>query len=278
MTEDSDSAVELSPIETSFRDFQQSQRKVIYRYEDDTHTFNQFFTWIYGCCFDMPRRDPANYNPATHISEWIILHELAVEMGVMDLAHKALWEYVHCRDTLRTGYWMPLPSEIQFIYSCRATTNDLRNLIIEKTRGLLFSSRFDGIDRQLSTLCHSHPEFHAEMFREIQRHIEQANHCDCGDCWMNISCNTNANTSGYPSPDSHLEVESPPQESEYLDNISEFALDEANPSLISDHGTISTEEEEAYSEQGRDEAMAEYHESRDVVMSFDRGNSRSILN
>lgn len=108
----SDSAIELSPIETSFRDFQQSQREIIYRYEDDVHTSNQFFTWIYGCVYVIPRRDPESYDTATHISEWVILHVLAVEMGVMDLAHKALWEYVHCRDTLRTGYWMPLPSEI----------------------------------------------------------------------------------------------------------------------------------------------------------------------
>ncbi|APA05602.1 predicted protein [Sclerotinia sclerotiorum 1980 UF-70] len=88
----SDSAIELSPIETSFRDFQQSQREIIYRYEDDVHTSNQFFTWIYGCVYVIPRRDPESYDTAMHISEWVILHVLAVEMGVMDLAHKALWD------------------------------------------------------------------------------------------------------------------------------------------------------------------------------------------
>lgn len=141
MAEGVDSNVELSPIETSFCDFQQSQRKVIYRYEDDVHTFNQFFTWIYGYIYAIPRRDPEIYDPTTHVSEWILLHTLSMELGVMDLAHRALWEYVHCRDTLRTGYWVPLRSEIQFIYCHRVSTNDLRNLIVEKVRSLLFSTR-----------------------------------------------------------------------------------------------------------------------------------------
>ncbi|ESZ90079.1 hypothetical protein SBOR_9543 [Sclerotinia borealis F-4128] len=276
MIEDGNSAIELSPIETSFPVFQQSRRKILYRYEDDVHTFIQFFSWIYGGAYTMPRRDPENYNRATHISEWIILHALAVEMGVTDLAHKALWEYIHCRDTLRTGYWTPLPSEIQYIYDHRATTNDLRILVVEKVRGLLFSTRFDGMNRQLSTLCRHHPDFHADVFQEIQRHSEQANHCDYGDCSMHISHNTY--TSRYASPDPYFEVESPPHASEYLDDISEFTLDDATLSLISNRGTISTEEEDAYSEQGRDEAMAEYHESRDIAMIYDRGNMMSILN
>ncbi|KAF7872485.1 hypothetical protein EAF04_003406 [Stromatinia cepivora] len=264
MTEDSsDSAIELSPIETSFRDFQQSQRKVIYRYEDDVHTFNQFFSWIYGCVYAMPRRDSENYDTTTHISEWVILHTLAVEMGVMDLAHKALWEYVYCRDTLRTGYWMPLPSEIQFIYHNRANANDLRNLIVEKVRSLLFSIRFDGMNRQLSALCRSHPAFNVDVFEEIQRHSEQANRCDYGDCSMHVSHYTNL--SGCASPDSYFEVESPIPSSEYLYDISDLELDDPTPSLISGCGTISTEEEDVYSQQGRDEAMAEYYESRDVA-------------
>lgn len=276
-----DSGTESSSIETSFNNFQQSQRKIIHRYEDDIHTFNQFFAWIYGCVYTMPRRDPANYNILTHISEWVSLHTLAVEMGVMDLAHKALWEYVYCRDTLRTGYWMPLPSEIQFIYNHRATTNDLRNLIVEKVRGLLFSIRFDGMNRQLATLCRCHPDFNADVFQEIQRHSEQATACDYGDCSMHTTYNTS--NSNYASPDPYFEVESPPRSSEYLYDISDFSLDDETPSLMSDDGTIFSEDEdedkeEADLERERDEAMAEYHESRDVVMSFDRGDARSILN
>ncbi|QSZ33724.1 hypothetical protein DSL72_005295 [Monilinia vaccinii-corymbosi] len=281
MTEDTDSAVELSPIETSLRDFQQSQRKVIYRYEDDVHTFNQFFNWIYGSVYAIPRRDLGDYNPATHISEWIMLHTLAVEMGVIDLAHKALKEYVYCRDTLRIGYWLPLYSEIQFIYKYRATTNDLRNLVVEKFRRLLFSIRFDGINKQLSTLCLSHPDFNADILQEIQRHAEHAEFCDYDDCSMHISYKPE--TSGYTtSPDPYFEVESPPRESEDLDGTSDLALNDAAPPLTSDHGSISPEEddeeEEVYSEREREEAMADYHESRDIVMSFDQGNVRSILN
>ncbi|CAD6443705.1 aa9bb043-f5f5-4492-8ee0-7ffd932e0b08 [Sclerotinia trifoliorum] len=257
------SAIELSPIETSFRDFQQSQRKIIYRYEDEVHTFNQFFTWIYGCVYAMPGRDPETYDTATHISEWVILYVLAVEMGVMDLAHKALWEYVHCRDTLRTGYWMPLPSEIQYIYHNRANAHDLRNLIVEKVRSLLFSIRFDGMNRQLSSLCHSHPGFNTDVFEEIQRHSEQASVCNYGDCSMHVS--RYASLSDCASSDSYFEVESPIPPSVCLDAISDLELDDAEPSLISDSGTVSAEEEDVYSREERDEAMAEYYETRDLA-------------
>lgn len=275
MFEGCDSGIESPHIESSFCDFKQSQRKVIYRYEDDIHTFNQFFSWIYGCVYAMPRCDPENYSPATHISEWVRLHALAVEMGVSDLAEKALWEYINCRDILRTGYWLPLQSEIQFIYTYRTTTSDLRKLIVQKVRGLLFSMRFDGLDRRISTLCLSHPDFHAEVLQEIQMHVGQGDHYHYGDCSMHISCDTSTYSDASPSP--YFEVETPPRESEYLDNISDLELDGVPSSLVSDCSTISIEEEDVYSEQGRNEAMAEYYAGRDMAISFDPGNQSSIL-
>ncbi|TGO32584.1 hypothetical protein BHYA_0304g00020 [Botrytis hyacinthi] len=271
MTEDHvyDSAVELPPIESSFQHFQKAQRKVIYRYEDDIHTFNQFFSWIYGSTYPLPRRDPDNYSNSTHISEWVILHQLAVEMGVLDLAHKALSEYVLCRDTSRTGYWMPLPAEIQFIYQNQATTHDLRSLIVLKMRSLYFSTGFAGLQRELSDICDCHSDFHAGVSAELQRHSEPVTQCSYKDCSI---------YNYFQNPDSPLEVESPLlHSSEYLDDISTLDLDESPPHL-SDCDTISTEEEDADYEQARSEAIAEYHESRDTLTSFDEGSERSIFN
>ncbi|KAF5874247.1 uncharacterized protein Bfra_004254 [Botrytis fragariae] len=274
---DYDSAVELSPIESSFQDFQQTQRKVIYRYEDDIHTFNQFFSWVYGSTYPLPRRDPENYSSSTHISEWVILHQLAIEMGVMDLAHKALSEYVLCRDTSRTGYWMPLPAEIQFIYQNQATTYDLRSLTVLKMRCLYFSTGFEGLQRELSDICGCHPGFHTDVFAELQRHSEQVTRCNYEDCSIHNPHNTTSGSLYIPTSNqiqnsnSPLEVESPPlPSSEYLDDISTLDLDSSPPNL-SDCGTISTEQEDANSEQARIEAMVEYHESRDKMMTFDGG-------
>ncbi|THV50087.1 hypothetical protein BGAL_0165g00060 [Botrytis galanthina] len=271
MTEDHkyDSAVELPPIESSFQDFQQAQRKVIYRYEDDIHTFNQFFSWIYGSTNPLPRRDPDNYSSSTHISEWVILHQLAVEMGVLDLAHKALSE-----DTSRTSYWMPLPAEIQFIYQHQATTYDLRRLIVSKMWCLYFSTGFAGLQRELSDICGCHSDFHTDVFAELQRHSEQMTQCSSEDCSIHNPYNINQ----FQNPDSPLQVESPPLPSfEYLDDISTLDLDNSPPHL-SDCDTISTAEEDADSEQARSEAIAEYHESRDTLMSSYEGSRRSILN
>ncbi|KAA8571770.1 hypothetical protein EYC84_001740 [Monilinia fructicola] len=167
-------------------------------------------------------------------------------------------------------------SFVGFIYCHRVSTNDLRNLIVEKVRSLLFSTRFDSSNNQLSALCLAHPTFSADVFQEIRQHPDQANHCNHNDCSMHTF--HNLNTSSHTSPESHFEVESPPHESEYLDDISDLALDDGAPSLVSDCGTISPEEEDACSEMGRDEAMMEYYESRDMVMSFDRAYSRPILN
>ncbi|TGO22949.1 hypothetical protein BPAE_0149g00120 [Botrytis paeoniae] len=286
MTEDHnyDSAIELPPIESSFQDFQQTQRKVIYRYEDEIHTFNQFFNWIYGSIHPLPRRDPENYSSSTHISEWVILHQLAIEMGVLDLAHKALSEYVLCRDSSRTGYWMPLPAEIQFIYQNFATTYDLRSLIVLKMRCLYFSTGLEGLQREQSDICSCHSDFHTDVVLELQRHSEQMTQCNYKDCSIHNPHNTTANnleistTNHFQDPDSPLEVESPPlPSSEYLDDISALDLD-SSPPYLSDCDTISTEEEDANSEQARSEAMAEYHEIRDTLMSFDGGSGRSILN
>ncbi|KAF7916533.1 hypothetical protein BELL_0130g00040 [Botrytis elliptica] len=276
MTEDHnhDSAVELSPIESSFRDYQQIQRKAIYRYEDDIHTFNQFFSWIYGSIYPLPRRDPENYSSSTHISEWVILHQLAVEMGVLDLAHKALSEYVLCRDTSRTGYWMPLPAEIQFIYQNQATTYDLRSLIVFKMRCIYFSTGFAGLQKELSDICGCHSDFHSDVFAELQRHSDQMAQCSYTDCSIHNPHSTNYSQ----TPDSPLEIESPPlPSSEYLDDISTLDLNNSPP-YLSDCDMISTEEEYANSEQARSEAIAEYHESRDTLTSFDGGSGRSNLN
>ncbi|TEY58838.1 hypothetical protein BOTCAL_0198g00040 [Botryotinia calthae] len=286
MTEnyDYDSAIELSPIELSFQHSQKIQRKLIYRYEDDIHTFNQFFSWIYGPMYPLPRRDPENHSTSTHISEWIILHQLAVEMGVMDLAHKALSEYILCRDTLRTGYWMPLPAEIQFIYQNRATTYDLRSLIVLKMRSLYFSTGLEGLQRELSDICGCHPGFHTDVYVELQRHSEKMTQCDHADCSIHSPQNATAGslyiptTNHFQNPNSPLEVESPPPpSSECLDDISNLDL---NSSLIylSDCDTRSTVEEDMHSEQAQSEAMAEYHESRNTLMFFDGGSGRSILN
>ncbi|KAK6606418.1 hypothetical protein H4I96_04880 [Botrytis cinerea] len=289
MTEDYDydSANELSPIESSFQHFQhfqQIQGKVIYRYEDDIHTFNQFFSWMYGPMYPLPRRDPENYSTSTHISEWIMLHQLAVEMGVMDLAHQAFSEYVLCRDTLRTGYWIPFPAEIQFIYQNRATTYDLRSLIVLKMRRLYFSTGFEGLQRELSDICGCHPEFHTDVYVELQRHSEQITQCDHADCAIHSPQTATADTlyipttSHFQNPESPLEVEPPPtSSSEYLDNISNLDLN-SSPPYLSDCDTTSTGEKDANSEQARSEAMAEYYESRNTLMSFDEGSGRLILN
>ncbi|KAF7956924.1 hypothetical protein EAE96_004248 [Botrytis aclada] len=285
MTEDQDcdSAVELSPMESSFQDFQQTQRKVIYRYEDDIHTFNQFFSWIYGSMYPLPRRDTDNYSSSTHISEWIFLHELAVEMGVSDLAHKATSEYILCRDTLETGYWLPLFAEISFIYQNQVTTHDLRSLIVLKMRSLYFSAEFAESQGELSEICNCHSDFHTDILTELQRHSEQMTQCNNGDCSIHHPQNTNANNLDIPTPnhfrypDSPSEVESPPPPySEYPDDGSALDLDSLPP-YLSDCDTISTDEEDADSEQARNEAMAEYYESRDTLMSFDGGSERSIL-
>ncbi|KAF7936497.1 uncharacterized protein EAE97_007863 [Botrytis byssoidea] len=267
------SAAELSSIESSFQEFQQAQRKVIYRYEDDIHTFNQFFVWIYEPTYPLPRRDPDNYSSSTHISEWAILHQLAVEMGVSDLAHEALSEYVLCRDTSRTGYWMPLPAEIQFIYQSQATKYDLRSLIVLKMRSLYFSTGFAGLQRELSDICICHSDFHTDVSAELQRHSEQITPCSYEDCSIHSPNNINL----FQNSNSPLEVESPLPSSEYLEDISTLDLDDSPPHL-SDCNTISTEEEDADSDQGRIEAIAEYHESRDTLMSFDEGSGGSILN
>ncbi|TGO66184.1 hypothetical protein BOTNAR_0066g00240 [Botryotinia narcissicola] len=276
MAEDYDigSAVELSSIESSFQEFQQAQRKIIYRYKDDIHTFNQFFGWIYEPTYPLPRRDPDNYSSSTHISEWVILHQLAVEMVVLDLAHEALSEYVLCRDTSRTGYWIPLPAEIQFIYQNQATTYDLRSLIVLKMRSLYFSNGFAGLQRELSDICDCHSDSHTDVSAELQRHSEQI----APYSYENCSIHSPNNIDLFQNSNSPLEVESSLlHSSEYLEDISTLDLDDSPPHL-SDCDTISTEEEDAHSDQGRIEAIAEYHESRDTLMSFDEGSGGSILN
>ncbi|TGO09944.1 hypothetical protein BTUL_0149g00230 [Botrytis tulipae] len=97
--------------------------------------------------------------------------------------------------------------------------------------------------------------------------------CSYEDCSIHNPHNINL----FQNSNSPIEVESPLPSSEYLDDISTLDLDDSPPHL-SDCDTISTEEEDADSDQGRIEAIAEYHESRDTLMSFDGGSGGSILN
>ncbi|KAF7900657.1 uncharacterized protein EAF01_007959 [Botrytis porri] len=101
----------------------------------------------------------------------------------------------------------------------------------------------------------------------------QSYKCNYEDCSIH-----NPHSTEHPhSPSSPLKVKSPSlPPSEDLDDISTLELD-SPPPYLSDCDTLSTEEEGVDSEEEQSEAMAEYHESRDTLMSFAGGSGRSGL-
>lgn len=156
-------------IEKAYKDSQDSQRKEIYRPDDDIDAFDQFFDWVYG--HEIQSHDEKDFQSATHISEWLVLHSLANELCVEDLAIETLKLYRQSKDPLWSGVWMPLPSEVRYIYDHPNTTGPSRSMIINHVRSMLFSLSFPGNIREVAELLDKHKDFLVDVLYNIRKHV-----------------------------------------------------------------------------------------------------------
>ncbi|TAQ83610.1 hypothetical protein B7494_g8066 [Chlorociboria aeruginascens] len=169
--------------------------------------FDQFADYIEGKA--VRSYDTGVYDSGKHISEWCLLHVFAKKFGCEELARTCLEMYRCCRIPHVCGIWMPLHSEIRYLYQEETfhLTAALRKLIVDHMRGWLLSLSFKGDMRDLVSLVSSHGQLTYDVFVGIRTHLlpnrqDRHDRCSFQNCGVHIQVDNVAPTPAPSTTDS----------------------------------------------------------------------------
>ena len=139
---------------------------------------------------DIEVLDASEYDSETHISTWCVLHVLGQRLCLTGLADLALDEYLSCRWPFWQGTWLPLPTEIAYLYQHASSSIRMRHCITTHFVSEFFSSQSQGRICDLASLTAFHPEFAEDVWRYQRQHLFLGIYADepCGveDCLVHI--------------------------------------------------------------------------------------------
>jgi hypothetical protein len=150
--------------------FHQSRVKTICRRNDDLDAFNQLYHWIHGQSCRLPTKDTKVQGDDIAVSEWLILHSLAMELGVADLALEAETRYAHASLQWKSS---SLSADIQFIYKNATTTTALRKLVINRVCQRMLRFNDSGNLLNLAALFLEHESFTIDVLTGIRDRLKQ---------------------------------------------------------------------------------------------------------
>ncbi|CZR53688.1 uncharacterized protein PAC_03568 [Phialocephala subalpina] len=136
----------------------------------------------YMNCLPMEDMDIHHINNDTHVSEWCVVYVLAVQFHLPDLAEESQLLYEQVRKPYWQGSWLPLPTEIGYLYSMEHSTRLLQSIVKHFVR-LFFSHSARVNLRELASLSACHEDFAFDILRACQHHLNKsAASCEIWDC------------------------------------------------------------------------------------------------
>jgi hypothetical protein len=130
--------------------------------------------------------DDEEYDELTHVSEWLVLHILALKFCVPDLAAEALLKYKSCRNPHWEGLWLPLPTEILYISHNDEYSTKVEGVVVSHIMSQCFSHRCAGNLGKIAVLLGCHENFTLAVLRAIRDHmsetVEAAQSCGVDGC------------------------------------------------------------------------------------------------
>ncbi|KAE9371974.1 hypothetical protein N431DRAFT_466267 [Stipitochalara longipes BDJ] len=122
----------------------------------------------------------------THVSEWLILHILAVKFCIKDLAVEALQRYKSCRSPHWEGLWLPLPTEIAYIIDNDHHSTEVKCVIARHIMSQCFSYRCAGNLGKIAILLSCDEHFTLAVLRAVRDHMSEsiavARYCEFDGC------------------------------------------------------------------------------------------------
>ncbi|KAH6669875.1 hypothetical protein B0J14DRAFT_106446 [Halenospora varia] len=137
--------------------------------------------------------DTKAFDSNTQVLQWCRLHVLAQRYHLKELGKECLERYKSCRKPHWQG-WMPLPQEIQFIYSGVAPnehTIGLKNVVVEHMTAQIYSRNRPGEMSDLAGLMIQNKDFAVDILRALRVHITGQEGfvqkvCQLENCWIHL--------------------------------------------------------------------------------------------
>jgi hypothetical protein len=101
--------------------------------------FGQVIEWMNHQHLGTIEEDDSENNDT--VSEYLILHILALKFRIQDLAVEALCRYKSCRNPHWEGLWLPLASEISYIANNDEHSSHVKCVVVGHIMSQCFSYR-----------------------------------------------------------------------------------------------------------------------------------------
>jgi hypothetical protein len=134
--------------------------------------FSQVIEWMSNGTLG-EHEDEDNDNNS-HVSEWLILHILAVRFCIEDLALEALHRYRSCRNPHWEGLWLPLPTEILYIADNDEHSVHVKSVVVKHIMSQCFSHRCAGNLGKIAVLLGCHEDFTLAVLRAVRDHMSES--------------------------------------------------------------------------------------------------------
>jgi hypothetical protein len=136
--------------------------------------------------------DNGGYNPETHISTWCVLYSLAVRFRLPQLMEDSICSYQKSRGPHWQGCWLPLPSEIKYLYEAGLPNGKL-DFLTDYLVGIFSAASLSTSLDNLNSLL-SHDKFRLDYLRAQRVHMSIPSispDCPMEDCqihspWMRL--------------------------------------------------------------------------------------------
>ncbi|PVH80951.1 hypothetical protein DL98DRAFT_531706 [Cadophora sp. DSE1049] len=120
------------------------------------------------------------------VSPWCTLHVLAERFSIPALADEALSRYRDCRAPYWEGTWLPLESEIEYMYRQNTHSIRLRSFVVSHFVAEHFDAWSKGDTRALAALAASNANFNHDLLRAYREHLKMgvypSDFCGVQDC------------------------------------------------------------------------------------------------
>jgi hypothetical protein len=150
----------------------------------EADVFGQLIEWMN--CESFGTSDEEEYHETSDVSEWLVLHILALKFYVQDLAAEALLKYKSCRNPHWEGLWLPLPTEILYISNNDEYSTKVKGVVVSHIMSQCFSYRCAGDLGKIAVLLGCHEDFTLAVLRAVRDHIsksiEAAQSCGVDEC------------------------------------------------------------------------------------------------
>ncbi len=114
--------------------------------------------------------DTDDYDPDTHISEWCVTSVLANRFQIHDLRWECELRYYECHGSYWEGTWIPLPSEVVYVYYRGAEAAFLKTTLIKWMVQRKFEKSCLVDATKVAALRSSCESFALDVFRAERQH------------------------------------------------------------------------------------------------------------